>query len=108
MKSGSEGLSLFTPCVLSGPCVCRQSPGREDGPYLPVFMLVELVLLLFLEELLVELVLSFLVLFLAPRLFMLFFALRFSMVCDLLSESEEGAGAFARRVFVRRASSLLV
>ena len=57
------------------------------------------VLLLFLEVLLVALVLSFLVLFLAPRVLQVF-TLRFSMVCDLLSESEEGAGAFARRVIL--------
>ena len=67
--------------------------------YLPVFMLEAPVLLLFLEELLAALVLSFLALFFAPRVLQ-FFMLRFSMVCDLLSESEEGAGAFARRVIL--------
>lgn len=81
---------------------------EESRCYLPAFMLEAPVLLLFLEVLLVALVLSFLALFLALRLVQ-FFALRFSMVCDLLSESEEGAGGVCPACdFVRRASSFLV
>lgn len=86
--------------------------GGECRCYLPDFMLEAPVLLLFLvelvEELLVELVLSFLTLFLAPRVLQ-FFALRFSMVCDLLSESEgEGRGRLPGVYCVRRSSSLIV
>lgn len=86
--------------------------GGECRCYLPDFMLEAPVLLLFLvelvEELLVELVLSFLALFFAPRVLQ-FFALRFSMVYDLLSESEgEERGRLPGVNQIRCSSSLIV